>query len=113
MTLDKKTIKNFAEKLLEEKSEIEKELKEMEKDLDFGSDTDHFEEETDQAEELVNQLGVKKELNHRLGDINDALDKIESGKYGICEKCGNEIELEVLEVDPESRLCHNCKKTNN
>jgi len=39
-----------------------------------------------------------------------ALDKIEGNTYGKCELCGKEIEAAILDVDPESLFCMNCKK---
>jgi len=40
------------------------------------------------------------------------LGKIQTGTYGICEKCGKPIEHEILAIDPESRFCKACKLTN-
>jgi RNA polymerase-binding transcription factor DksA len=56
-----------------------------------------------------NQLAIAQDLKLRLDDIEAALEKIREGKYGICEKGGEEIEEEVLDIDPESRLCKNHK----
>jgi DnaK suppressor protein len=38
-------------------------------------------------------------------DIEDALSRIEHGDYGICEECGEPIELARLEAMPTSRFC--------
>jgi DnaK suppressor protein len=100
------------EKLTSYKTQLEKErrlileeIKKNEKPTDFGDDVDHGEEESDEAEELGNQLAVAQGLKARLDDIEVALEKIREGKYGICEKCGEKIEDEILDIDPESRLC--------
>jgi len=77
---------------------------------DFGSDVDSGEEESDESEEFGNQMAVAQEYKKRLADIDKALEKIEKKKYGICEKCGKEISLDVLEAAPESKLCKECKK---
>lgn len=104
------------EKIQESKKKLEKErvlilteIKQTEKPVSFGSDIDHFDEEVDQTEEVGNQLAIGQDLKNRLGEIDIALGKIQSGKYGVCEKCGKEIEAEVLDIDPESRFCKNCK----
>ena len=81
------------------------EIKQTETPSKFGSDVDHFDEETDEAEEMGNQLAIGQDLKNRLAEIDIALDKIKSGGYGICEKCGKNIEKEILDVDPESRFC--------
>ena len=38
-----------------------------------------------------------------------ALRSIEKGKYGICERCGKDIDPERLEVRPDATLCINCQ----
>ncbi|PIY58866.1 hypothetical protein COY97_01965 [Candidatus Wolfebacteria bacterium CG_4_10_14_0_8_um_filter_39_64] len=35
---------------------------------------------------------------------------MEKKKYGVCEKCGKKISLDILKLAPESRLCKECKK---
>ncbi|MDR3581907.1 MAG: TraR/DksA C4-type zinc finger protein [Candidatus Pacebacteria bacterium] len=84
------------------------EIKQSEKPVDFGEDVDGFEEETDEAEEIGNQLAVAQDLKRRLDEIDVALSKIHSGTYGKCEKCGKEIESEVLDMNPEATLCKAC-----
>lgn len=108
--LTSEQIKQLKDSLLREKIELEKQLRNLEKESDFGDDTDHFEEEADETEELANRLGVKNALDNRLKKIENALEKIADGKYGFCEKCGEEIDLKLLEADPESKLCRECKR---
>ncbi len=104
------------EQLKKYKTELEKErgllfieIKNDERPTDFGSDIDHSDEKTDQTEELSNHLAASQNLKNRLDEIDVALSKIRSEKYGICEKCGGAIETEILEVAPESRFCKKCK----
>ena len=110
MTLSKEELNALREKLESAKQEIETQIEHLEKGLDFGEDTDHFEEEADETEELANRLGVKNALGNRLKKIENALEKMADGKYGFCEKCGEEIDLKLLEADPESKLCRECKR---
>lgn len=42
-------------------------------------------------------------------DIADAFRKLQSGAYGLCEECGNEISIKRLEVNPLARYCIECK----
>jgi len=107
--IDEKTTEQFKEKLNKKKLEIEGELKSNKDFPDFGSDVDP-DEETDEVAAFGNQLSVNQTLKEHLADIDSALKKIQEGKYGICEKCKKEIPLEIFEVDPESRLCKECKK---
>jgi DnaK suppressor protein len=107
MTQEK--LKVYKSALEKERSLILSEIKAAEKTPDFGSDIDHFDEKTDEAEQLGDQLAIAQDLKKRLDDIVFALAKIPTGKYGICEVCGKEIEEEILDIDPESRLCKNDK----
>ncbi len=107
MTQEK--INHYKGELEKERTLILSEIKKNEKPVDFGSDVDHFDEETDEAEEVGNQLAVAQDLKTRLDDIEVALEKIREGRYGICEKDGEEIEEEILDIDPESRLCKSDK----
>lgn len=42
--------------------------------------------------------------------IDEALDKIEEGTYGICEECGEQIERPRLKALPYAVLCLKCKE---
>lgn len=42
-------------------------------------------------------------------DIADALRKFQNGTYGLCEECGQEIDVKRLEVNPFARYCIACK----
>jgi DnaK suppressor protein len=73
---------------------------EIEMDVEEG-DPDVFEQEKD--------LTLLEALERRLDSINDALRSLEKGTYGICERCGNEIDPARLEALPDARLCIKCK----
>jgi DnaK suppressor protein len=47
-------------------------------------------------------------LRETLGDIDNALAKIDAGTYGICERCGRPIGEDRLEAMPAARLCIEC-----
>ena len=44
-----------------------------------------------------------------LADVEDALDRLRAGTYGVCEGCGTDISYERLEVLPMSRYCVPCQ----
>ena len=44
-----------------------------------------------------------------LSEIDAALQRLEEGSYGICERCAKPIRWERLEVLPMSRLCTPCQ----
>jgi DnaK suppressor protein len=111
MTLTKHDIEIFEKQLRDSLKEAETTLKKLDQELEFGSDTDHFEEEADEAEEFANQLSLRKALHDKINNISIALEKIKEGNYGVCERCGQQIETTVLHAAPESRFCKKCKKS--
>jgi len=44
-----------------------------------------------------------------LSEIDSALQRLDEGSYGICERCAEPIPWERLEVLPMSRLCTPCQ----
>ena len=57
------------------------------------------------AETHLTLLGPKRQ---ELEAIEEALNRIELGTYGLCESCGQPIEPRRLEVMPETPFCRNC-----
>ena len=50
------------------------------------------------------------EAHHRqMQDIDAALARFDSGEYGICASCGDDISPRRMEVRPFSRYCIECK----
>lgn len=47
---------------------------------------------------------------HTLLRIEEALSRIESGSYGICTNCGNEIRAGRLKAMPWARYCIDCQE---
>jgi DnaK suppressor protein len=94
-------IKKFEAQLMKDESRLEEEIIRLEAPTDFGADED---------EELENHAGAADGLKNRLVEVQLALAKIAGKKYGVCEKCGEQIEKEVLKAAPESRFCKKDKK---
>ena len=107
--MDIKFITKFKNQLIAIKRETEKKIKSFYKAPNFGDEIDS-DEETDETTEFDKQLSIAQTYKERLTKVDSALNKINKGKYGICEKCGAKISLDVLKAAPESRLCKNCKK---
>jgi len=60
--------------------------------------------------ERVNLLTMVKSLRDTLREVDAALDRMETGTYGRCQKCGKPIAEERLEALPATRLCIACKR---
>jgi DnaK suppressor protein len=63
---------------------------------------------TTAAVERLNLVGTARELEAILRDVDRALQKIEDGTYGICDRCGKLIPEARLEARPWSVLCVEC-----
>lgn len=55
-------------------------------------------------------LAIVDQLRATYGDVVHALERIEQGTYGRCERCGNEIPGERLDALPTATLCMGCKQ---
>lgn len=47
--------------------------------------------------------------NLRISKIEEALEDIENGEYGICRQCGEDIAVKRLKANPIARHCITCK----
>lgn len=62
----------------------------------------------DESLGLLDSIGVAE--TRMLREIDEALNRIYEGTYGICEECGEEIDPRRLEVMPYARLCVACRE---
>jgi len=118
--MDADQLEQFENRLLAEKENMERDLnifavetKDTKsgwktKKPDFGSDAGNKDERVDEAEEYDIELSLERQFATRLKNINAALEKMAKGTYGVCEKCGKEIETERLKVNPEAQLHTSC-----
>ena len=93
--------------LVARRDEIMSELLKIEDQLDDPSDKDWeeaaIEAQDDEVLESLGQAG-KAELRR----IEAALVRIEQDEYGICVKCGAEIEERRLDLLPDTPFCAKC-----
>ena len=122
--ISKKLLRKLGQKLKEEKFLLEEELARFAKrDEKFKGDWKtifpHFnggagagllEKADDEVEEYSTLLPLEFSLETRVRDIDLALEKIKKGKFGICEKCGENISKERLKIQPEAKFCQKCLK---
>ena len=110
--MDRNTLARISEKLHGMLAELEAEVVTTVDGMRNG--TGAFPDPTDRA-----SLESERNLTLRIRDrqrklrnkIEDALARIESGSFGICEVCGEQIGPERLEARPVTTLCINCKES--
>ncbi|HEY1488035.1 MAG TPA: TraR/DksA C4-type zinc finger protein [Micromonosporaceae bacterium] len=75
---------------------------------DVATDDEHDPEGQTIAFERAQAIALLEQARTRLADIDSALDRLRSGSYGICERCGGPIATERLEARPAARTCIVC-----
>jgi len=70
----------------------------------------HMADDATEAFEQAKGLALLERLRRALKDTEDALSKYETGTYGLCERCGQEIDWARLEAIPSARYCLVCQQ---
>src|SRR3989339_593324 len=117
MKLDAKFLEERKQELLNRKAEL---LKELDEDTIKVADNDYSakfvdlgEKEDENAAEVAlfeKNLSLEKTLEISLYNVNRAIERIEAGDYGVCEKCGQNIDPERLKAFPSATSCMACKR---
>ena len=102
---------NFFRKLLN--SRLQELLMEAEKTKNTVKGTEESSSDPmDQASDQLERdflLRLRDRESKLMVKIKEALEKIESGTFGVCEECGQQISLKRLRARPMATLCIDCK----
>lgn len=116
----------YKKELLKEKENITNLIVEMQDNTVFGNTTKHSSERYSSGElssydnhsadmgtevfmqDMQNSLTIHEKV--KLDKIENALDKIENGTYGVCEQCHKKIDEDRLDIVPETSICAQCAK---
>jgi DnaK suppressor protein len=75
---------------------------------EFTIATDDLADETDLTSVELSQgvvFTLREKEQRTLAAIDEALQRMEEGTYGLCEECDEEIGAKRLEINPTARLC--------
>ncbi len=61
-----------------------------------------------QGQAMNNAISARRK--QKLVAIEGALDRLQEGEFGYCVKCGEEIALKRLELDPTVATCTDCSQ---
>ncbi len=101
----RRRLEEMKEKILAEMDQANRSEREGLKDE--GMDTyDLASEERDREISFI----LSDRERAKIGAIDDALERLGDGTYGVCESCGLEIGEERLEALPFTRLCRDCQQ---
>ncbi len=122
--LSKQQEKEIKNELLQRKKEIEVVIDHSDH---FGQDDGFYHESSSELSSIDNHpadegtelferekdIALNDHLEYQLTQINQALESIEKGNYGICRECGADIPYERLAAVPQTVYCieHSKDKT--
>jgi len=105
-------IKFFKTELEERKVKIEKNLSTTSTEMNLMTQNELKDEGDHAAMSLETAVdnAILGQQSQELGEIELALDRINNKTYGICDMCGDEINIERLKVKIFARYCITCRE---
>lgn len=82
----------------------------VESTLDSNLDDEHDPEGSTIAVSRAQVSSFAADGRRQLVEIDEALARIESGRYGQCDQCGRQIEVGRLEARPATTECIACAR---
>jgi DnaK suppressor protein len=109
-TMEAKDLEFFKEYLTQMIEDIQRQgeatIEEMSDNVEYYSDpADRASAESDRTF----TLRLRDRDRKLIKKINEALDRIEDGTFGVCEDCDEEIGIPRLKARPVTTLCIECK----
>jgi len=109
LTFREQKLREIRKKLTQQREEL---ISEAGIALTALPDETIFPELGDQASAEIDRnfmLKLKGRERKLIKKIDEAIEKIDNGTYGICETCGEEINIKRLEARPVTTMCIECK----
>lgn len=106
---EKRDFSKLRDLLREEEQQLLREIESLGAIVRTGEVEVEIEEGDPEVVEREKNVALLSALQNRLASVRAALQAMEKGTYGICERCGAEIPFERLEVYPDASLCVKCQ----
>jgi DnaK suppressor protein len=101
---EREAVKQRLESELEEtRAELERLEEKLRVEVEYGlgeGDPIIYEREMNMA--------LRRRARRKVRSLEEALQRFQEGTYGVCERCGRQIDIQRLEVMPQARLCIEC-----
>jgi len=110
--MNKETVELYRKRLLKMRENILNKAKKLKEDS-YNLGTDGIQDMADAASNTYNAdilMSISDNDLTILKDIDNSLDKLSKGTYGICEECEEKISEKRLEANPVARYCITCKR---
>jgi DnaK suppressor protein len=109
--IDKRGIERLKRFLLEKREEIIGDVMHIRaSSQEMGRDG--IQDTADEASNLYNQqilLSLSESQRKTLREVDEALDRIDEGTYGVCDDCGNPVAPKRLFIKPFAKYCVRCQ----
>jgi DnaK suppressor protein len=105
MLKNKSFLKKIKQMLLDQKAELAKKYSSLNEEIDVGSD------DVDQIQAAIITNAISSLAIHdrrKLARIEEALNKIAEGTFGICNECGEDIGEKRIMFNPSFLNCISC-----
>lgn len=119
MATRKLDLEKFREILLAHRADLEAQSKRIQRRASAADQSDELSELADydnhpadaasETFEREKDLAIDENAEYLIERIDRALEKIEAGNYGICDRCGIEISRERLKALPYATFCIECQ----
>jgi DnaK suppressor protein len=86
------------------------EITELQRDRFNDSAGDDQADTGNKTFEREQEISLAQSILERTTQVERALERLEEGNYGWCERCGNQIPVERLAAFPSATLCVSCKQ---
>jgi DnaK suppressor protein len=86
------------------------ELAELQRDRLTDSAGDDQADTGTKTFEREQEISLANNILERINQVERALERLDEGSYGWCERCGNQIPVERLAAFPSATLCVTCKQ---
>ena len=110
--MKKEKLEHFRDILLKKRSELLDEAGKTVDEMNVMA-KDNFPDPVDRASMESDRsfdLRIRDRERKLIAKVNEALERIEAGTFGICEVCGEEIGEKRLEARPVTTVCIACKQ---
>ncbi len=120
--MNRETVQNYLERLLSERARLIQRIETLEGKGEGGTRQamkdsigelslydNHPADVSSELFERGKDIKLCEDAKIILKRVDEAIDLVNSGKYGTCEHCGNDIEEDRLDLIPYTRLCSKCQ----
>jgi DnaK suppressor protein len=116
---DQKELSEIRGRLIEERDDLDRQVTDLDEESfqatqsdmtgEVGLDDD-FADAGSATFDRENALSIRNNIKDLIGQIENAIRRIDEGTYGTCERCGKPIDAARLKALPHASLCMDCKR---